>query len=71
MTHNEVEVLNVKIERLEKKLLEVSDLFNDIAMPYQVCFTFIILKLGPLIMFYFFIFLSLFQFFLLFYLFLF
>jgi hypothetical protein len=48
MTHNEVEVFNVKIKRLENKLLEVSELFNDIAMPYQVCFTFIILCLAVL-----------------------
>ena len=48
MTHNEVEVLNVKIERLEKKLLEVSELFNDIAMPYQVCIKLVILNLAAL-----------------------
>lgn len=32
----EMETLNLKILRLKNKLLEVSELFNDIAMPYQV-----------------------------------
>ena len=48
MTHNDIEVLNVKIDRLEKKLLEVSELFNDIAMPFQVCCTFVMLYLALL-----------------------
>ena len=35
-TLTEIETLNLKILRLENKLLEVSELFNEIAMPYQV-----------------------------------
>ena len=35
-TLTEIETLNLKIVRLKNKLLEVSELFNDIAMPYQV-----------------------------------
>lgn len=35
-TLTEIETLNLKIIRLKNKLLEVSELFNDIAMPYQV-----------------------------------